>query len=960
VKILKHFNSNQYKNYRFFVGAAAGLFSSLLLLSALLIFQPFTTKAFELLACWAYITDYNITNVICAVYISLVMAILIFIIVSFSNFSLLLAPRVSTIVQYLINKLTYLQIGAKQIAMSNIFQSLINCIAFSDTLTETRKQKKSFLLSNLFWIIFAVPSLALIACLPLFAPFYEYIRTSAQILQLLLFAMLIFIWIYKPQNLSKFNFSLQFLSLPYFLLIIPLPVNDGFHFYYITDNNKLLILSAILVLLSVSECVIKRKKILSECYFAIMPLLAVLIGLKFSSYMPDALSQTNIYEFGSRISNYWMIMRDEMVLFKDISMTYGLWDILGYWLGQFLLNGLNMVNANIGYSFLMGIAVYSVFFLLARKITGSAIAFVLAFICDSFSVLYIWIFILILLQNSLIKNPFKWLFVWVIMCALSPYARIPQGAMVVCSSIPAGAYMLFCLYKQNKKHFISIIVLGIFLSFTVMLWPLGDIFKGFIRIFTETAKNNSHWAAFFHINLPQKHSIILYFLLTIKVALYLLVPMLSIAVAYRMYNSNVLEGKTKAVFLLGFTLIYSFLSVSYSFSRIQLGSRASQTVSTLAGLILFITISSINLRSLNGNLYPLRIFKNKKGAASFILFLICIILLAKESVILPFPKNIFWEKQSIFYNQTYGIENGQYYGIYNIGKGIINKEYLLQDAAVKAAMDKILSENETFLDLTNEGQHYFTSERKLWLEYPINFVYPCNIAQKRAVETLKEKNIKVSLLDNSTVYDMSPVNIRGYHLYRYALLNGLPWEISKYKTIIMPKEYFNKIGILPPTKKEALIMLDKQFPQNEITLQTSEFPIGVSFPKLNFYNLPAVWGRGYKKFAKYLPIAAELPKPTKKPEKTYKYNVNICGADAGLLYLDLDIVKKITVKVNWIDEELPQENNNIAFMGHPGINLIPLDSSPRWLLADNISSITISSNDNFIIKNAKILDRKNF
>jgi hypothetical protein len=515
--------------------------------------------------------------------------------------------------------------------------------------------------------------------------------------------------------------------------------------------------------------------------------------------------------------------------------------------------------------------------------------------------------------------------------------------------------MMFCLYKQNKKEFVSIIGVGFVLSFIVMIWPFGDTFKGFIRIFIETAKVNSPWTA---IYLPAKHFILFYLMLAVKMSLYLIVPIISIAVSYRIYHSeNISNRKFKAVFLSGFILIYMFLSVSYSFSRIEWGQRISQTTSALAGLILFIYLLKDN--SIFSN-----ILKNKSYFYIFIAFILLIVFASRGSLSFPVPKNIFWLENNPFLSTAQNIVDGADYGMKNIGKGLIDKNFLAEEYAVKSFLDKILSKDETFLDLSNEGTHYFTSERKLWLEYPVNFVYPGNIPQIRAVKTLEEKNIKVSLLDNSTVFDMSPVNLRGYHLYRYALLNGLPIEISKNKTIIMPKEYFDKIGLHPPNKQETLLMLDKQFPQGYgKDGKTRPIPtcIPSSFPSLNFYNLPHIWGRGYKDFKDSLPIIFEFEKQ-QNPTSAHFYKLqNFNGMEAGLLYIDLNIDKSAELKISWINGELPREENNIAFIGHKGINLVPLDSAPRWLLAEKITSITISS-DNMIfsIKEAKLLDRKNF
>jgi hypothetical protein len=69
--------------------------------------------------------------------------------------------------------------------------------------------------------------------------------------------------------------------------------------------------------------------------------------------------------------------------------------------------------------------------------------------------------------------------------------------------------------------------------------------------------------------------------------------------------------------------------------------------------------------------------------------------------------------------------------------------------------------------------------------------------------------------------------------------------------------------------------------------------------------------------------------------------------------------KPIRITVNWINGELPDEINKIQFTAKAGINLVPLDSSPRWLLAEKISVLSIEAFNDFDIKEIKLLNREN-
>src|SRR4030042_1195476 len=137
--------------------------------------------------------------------------------------------------------------------------------------------------------------------------------------------------------------------------------------------------------------------------------------------------------------------------------------------------------------------------------------------------------------------------------------------------------------------------------------------------------------------------------------------------------------------------------------------------------------------------------------------------------------------------------------------------------------------------------HYFSSQRKLITEYPVYFVYPGENPQLRAIEKLRNHNVRVTLLE-PWHWDKAPSPLRTYYLYRYALLHGLPFEITPTKTLLLPPEYIERLGLTPPNPTQTLQLLDKQFPRND------------------FSYYPGVWGRGYKKFAADLRLVLELIK----------------------------------------------------------------------------------------------------
>jgi hypothetical protein len=359
--------------------------------------------------------------------------------------------------------------------------------------------------------------------------------------------------------------------------------------------------------------------------------------------------------------------------------------------------------------------------------------------------------------------------------------------------------------------------------------------------------------------------------------------------------------------------------------------------------------------------YTYTYIKNKKVALiSFVLFLSIWFYATGNNPVWALYKGMPAIRKVADTKNSIRIVDGADFGVPKICKGLLDIAIVEDQALVKTALDKVLDEDETFLDMTLNGLHYFVSDRKLWLEYPNYYVYPGTKPQKRAIEVLKERNIRVSLLGDNNL-DHININTRAYPLYRYALLNGLPWEISAHQTILMPAEYFQKIGQNPPNKLQTLQILDKHFAR----------PLVESYhgggKELFFGYIPSIWGRGFKGFLKdFIEIASFDIANSPKTSLTIELPVPIEGTEASFLYIDIaeieekDGLKDSFMRVGWVNDELPDEINELGFMAIKGINLVPMDAAPRWLLADEISLIRITMDDGrqFRVRKIKIFGRK--
>jgi hypothetical protein len=502
--------------------------------------------------------------------------------------------------------------------------------------------------------------------------------------------------------------------------------------------------------------------------------------------------------------------------------------------------------------------------------------------------------------------------------------------VAVAASLPGALFQAWQLRRQAWPQIAAVLAFGLVIAGLVFIWPFGGNFRGLMRILMETAAVNSHWAADpspGFITSPKK---ILAFLS------FFIIPLLAIAAARytrgRYGDKDRNAANTAGRFTMAFVLIYTVCSISYAFARMDgiVYARSYQVAMTLAG-VLALAIGRFC----------------RPGQARTVLLLILLLLALSMPWHIIKPSHL-WKGGAEPWPTFAAVADGRDFGLPNLGQGRFSERFLTEEAAVRRALDRVLAPDETFLDLTMEGLHYFTSERKLWTEYPVYYVYPGDKPQKRALEVIARKRIYVSLLDSSMVFDNSPVNLRGYYLYRYALLTGLPWEISPTKTILMPAEYFKRIGSNPPGTLESLHLLDKQFPD------------------LDFEYLPSVWGRGFTKWRNILTEILNWDNQLDNSvsiHHTFLPPQGLRGKDGGLLLIDIDLQSsaQAPLEITWHNADWPDETNKITFTARNGLNLIPLDAAPRWLLADTITTVTLATQDTpFAIRTIRLLQRDQF
>lgn len=708
-------------------------------------------------------------------------------------------------------------------------------------------------------------------------------------------------------------FPIQTMVLLFYCVILPAPfIKDGRLSTFFPVRPVLLFFVFPLILLGLADCIYRCCASAKKRYVSPFTLLAVLFGsLLHTGPVPEILP--NLYELGSRIPEYWMVREGWITLFKDMYITYGLWDYAIFWLYEAFTGELTATAFAYG-EYLLKIVVLTYSFLSLSTVLPLSLAFlvsmVLGYMVVGYNVaLFVAASFAIFLSPRLLRQPMKWIFVWTLMSAMLPFARIPQGTVIVVASIPLFIWQVVALYRQRRTA--CYVVLGVVgaVAMLFLFGPLSVYFWGLMRIYADTAKVNAPWAA---------NGWLAWGANLLKAAI-IIAPLLAWVIAIMIVRSHANAQSKKAAFAV-FSMVatYAFCLISYGFSRTDYQSSYRQYQLFLSILPVLMIGTIVYIRTWWATL---------SSVMAFIIYfwlLNVFQLSAFHFLSLPQHTLAFLTSPIIINNDP--LQNAADFGMPSVGYGKFPNGYLEESANLKNHLDRILQPDETFLDMTMVGLHYFSSQRRLLTEYPTYYTIPGDTPQFRMIKKLREHNIRLSLLEPE-YFDESPSSLRAHYIYRYALLNGLPFKISARQTLLMPPRYFQKIGQPLPDLAQTFALLDEQFPQKDLKW------------------LPQVWGRGYQTFAKELTHIRELdivtPDERQPLQKILPLNPAMRGLDAGILALDIETSEQLKILLSW-ENELGAQNERLTFLANGRHTvLVPLDASPRWLLSRQIGSLAL-------------------
>jgi hypothetical protein len=291
--------------------------------------------------------------------------------------------------------------------------------------------------------------------------------------------------------------------------------------------------------------------------------------------------------------------------------------------------------------------------------------------------------------------------------------------------------------------------------------------------------------------------------------------------------------------------------------------------------------------------------------------------------------------------------DGAEIGIPNLGVVKLAPDHVKRLVGVKQQLDRLLAPEETYLDMTNRGAQYFYFDRVPPSDLSAFYNIITADQQRRAIEGVVKRGVAVALIDaDNILHDGLRASLRTPLVYRYLLLHFVPVEMGGY-------------GFMVQTDRLARIDAATPDAPTEETLEILDH----AFLPAHLYAIPYVWGRSSGALSRRMREVVRIDETKITPQQdtvrdsdgTFQITgakpsvtLNIAagqirGRDAGLLRFELlckNKRPKATFTVRWSSRG-DAADGKLTFWARNGVNIVPLDAAPRWMLGENISEVAL-------------------
>jgi hypothetical protein len=294
-----------------------------------------------------------------------------------------------------------------------------------------------------------------------------------------------------------------------------------------------------------------------------------------------------------------------------------------------------------------------------------------------------------------------------------------------------------------------------------------------------------------------------------------------------------------------------------------------------------------------------------------------------------------------------GTTEAAQWGLTQIGPAAVPGTSINRLIAIDKVLRVLLEQDETYLDLTNRNAQYFYLNRRVPIEAGALYNLPNESQQLRAIRTLETAPVPVVLAwAEPVLWDGGPQSYRTHAIYRYLIWRYQPVKVGELILLVRPDRTgrLEAAGIPPEGASDAAALLDTVFRQEDLQ------------------GLPASWGASWSTLeasvipARRLDQAPALSDAVSKgpgiygaaggaPALTWSFSgAPVRGRDAGMLTFEFACLAgagDTALDVTWAaDGGADGVPNRVRFQAASRV-AVPLDASPRWLLAPSIDSMTV-------------------
>jgi len=576
---------------------------------------------------------------------------------------------------------------------------------------------------------------------------------------------------------------------------------------------------------------------------------------------------------------------------------------------------------------------------LIRKFTGGEVfPFLLSLIIanvggDSVSRWFgVSIMILILHNRNIRENPFNFLWWWILTSIIAIAWNTPLGGVAAISFVPLLVFSFMdkkgCikeLFKRElscKKSLIAWVVLIIIgLAFIPLFANIVFVLVANLGATNEANGNSLTHAIISHSEGYTSNGYLNIFIALVQRPLgFVFVVALLLMIRFESKNKNNMDVGAILQILI-FTLLiagYTFVRVEANYLRIMLGNQA-----------IYIAICG----ALGGYL-----LKNRIAFKSVLLIPVLLFLAIGGGVI-----GLFVIHEKYFTPPSMQPEyvqfSGETAGIENLGT-VHSPQYYTE---LLTDVNYAVSDLDSYLDWTEFiAFHSIFAKRS---PVPTSSIYntQTRLLHYGYIKSLENEPPELILVYPASTFDGRSVAFRAYPVWRWVMMNGYD-----------------------PFKHNDIIFLLSEDSSKRLDFECARDMFTESFHIQDLGFLPISWGSEEIISNRLTPSTVTLNKIDSNQIENdrivgddsfivYQFNAPVIGIENDFLVVEVmseyELLKESDFQVFWANEsgEFTDEKS-FTFRGDNGVMLIPLGSSPSWILADDLAYLRFHFPDSMVGK----------